>query len=202
MSSEHARRFPVLSVSLPDWVERLLPPADHVFETLEERMQLAIELARINVQHQTGGPFGAAIFDRDSGRLVAPGVNVVVPARWSGGHAEMVAFAMAQQVLESHDLGSQGLPSCELVTSCEPCSMCYGATPWTGITRLVCGAREADAEEIGFDEGPKPDDWVETLTTRGIEVERDILRSDAAKVLRDYGSLGGDIYNGRFGTGQ
>lgn len=165
-------------------------------------MRLAIELARINVQRGTGGPFGAVIFDRDSGRLLAPGVNVVVPARWSGGHAEMVAFAVAQQVLGSHDLGHAALPRCELVTSCEPCSMCYGATPWTGITRLVCGAREADAEAIGFDEGPKPDDWIERLAARGIEVERDVLRTEAAKVLLQYGSQGGDIYNTRGGDGR
>ena len=195
--SHRDRQFPAFSLALPDWVARFLPPAQHVFATLEDRMELAVELARQNVQRETGGPFGAVVFERDTGLLVAPGVNVVVPSRWSGGHAEMVAYAITQQVLETHDLGSEGLPRYELVTSCEPCSMCYGATPWTGVTRLVCGAREADAEAIGFDEGPKPDDWVETLAARGIDVERDVLRDKAAEVLKDYGSAGGNIYNGR-----
>ena len=41
----------------------------------------------------------------------------------------------------------------EMVASTQPCAMCLGATPWSGIRRLVCGARDEDAEEIGFDEG-------------------------------------------------
>ncbi|MGH8153428.1 MAG: hypothetical protein ACREPF_11950, partial [Rhodanobacteraceae bacterium] len=39
----------------------------------EARIALAIELARRNVKHATGGPFGAAVFDA-SGALVAVGV--------------------------------------------------------------------------------------------------------------------------------
>ncbi len=77
--------------------------------------------------------------------------------------------------------------------------MCFGATPWSGVRRLVCGAWEDDAREIGFDEGPKPVDWVEALTTRGIEVRRGVLRDTAKSVLRAYASQGGVIYNGRGG---
>jgi hypothetical protein len=33
--------------------------------------------------------------------------------------------------------------------------MCFGAIPWSGRRRLVSGARSSDAEDIGFDEGPK-----------------------------------------------
>jgi tRNA(Arg) A34 adenosine deaminase TadA len=73
--------------------------------------------------------------------------------------------------------------------------MCFGAVPWSGVRRLVCGARDEDARAIGFDEGPKLADWVTALNDRGITVLRDVLRDDAVAVLRDYIASGGIIYN-------
>ena len=189
--------FPDLRFRLPEWVASVLPLTDHVFLDDEEKMRLAVMLAKENVRHDTGGPFGAAIFDRDTGRLIAPGVNIVVPAHWSGGHAEMVALALAQQNLKTHDLGGDGMPFCELFTSVEPCAMCLGAVPWSGVRRLVCGARDEDARRVGFDEGPKPDDWIGELEDRGISVIRNVLRDEAAEVLREYASGGKIIYNAR-----
>ena len=109
----------------------------------------------------------------------------------------MVAIAIAQQAAQNHDLTAYGSHNYELVTSCEPCSMCFGATPWSGVKRLVCGAREEDALEIGFDEGPKPLEWVRTLEARGIAVVRDVLRDASRAVLQDYAAHGGEIYNAR-----
>ena len=193
-------RFPALTLHLPAWVARVLPPPDTLFATCADRMRLAIDLSRWNVEHDTGGPFGAAIFDAASGRLLAPGVNLVVGSRWSGAHAEMVAFAIAQQMVASHDLGSPELPPYELYASSEPCAMCFGATPWSGVRRLVCGARDADVRAIGFDEGPKLPDWADALRTRGIDVVQDLLRDEAVAVLRAYATRGGAIYNGRAGA--
>lgn len=162
-------------------------------------MALAVELARRNVRNGTGGPFGAAIFERGSGRVISAGVNRVIPERCSVAHAEMVAMMLAQQSLGSHDLGAAGTAECELVTSAEPCAMCLGAVPWSGVRSLVCGARSGDAEEIGFDEGDKPENWVGALQGRGISVKRDVLSQEAAEVLREYARMGGEIYNARKG---
>ncbi len=192
--------LPELQLRLPDWVERALPPAGQPVGDVGARMRFVVELARQNVLRGTGGPFAAAVFDISAGRLVAPGVNVVVPARCSVAHAEIVACALAQQVYRSHDLGAAGLPACELVTSVEPCAMCLGAVTWSGVRRLVCGAREADARAVGFDEGSKPDAWVEELERLGIEVLRDIERVPARDVLESYARAGGPIYNGRGGS--
>ena len=62
----------------------------------ETKLMFAIELATENVRQQTGGPFGAAIFDIRTDELVAVGVNSVVPANQSWAHAEMTAFSHAQ----------------------------------------------------------------------------------------------------------
>ncbi|MCA1688298.1 MAG: nucleoside deaminase, partial [Actinobacteria bacterium] len=126
-------------------------------------------------------------------------VNLVTSLDCSAFHAEIVAIMVAQQKVGDFDLGGPGRPPYELVASTEPCAMCLGATPWSGVKHLVCGARGEDAEEIGFDEGIKHDGWVSSLEERGITVERDVLRDEAASVLREYAEKGGEIYNSRRG---
>jgi len=180
---------------VPDWLESALPEADRRFRDAGARMGVAVDLARRNVSRETGGPFGAAVFDREAGTLVAPGVNLVLRERCSVLHAEIVALILAQRALGSHDLSEPGLPECELVTTAEPCAMCFGAIPWSGVSRLVCGARSSDARAVGFDEGEKPSDWTGALERRGITVERDVRREEAASVLRAYAEGGGPIYN-------
>lgn len=180
---------------VPDWLESALPEADRRFRDAGARMGVAVDLARRNVSRETGGPFGAAVFDREAGTLVAPGINLVLRERCSVLHAEIVALVLAQRALGSHDLSEPGLPDCELVTSAEPCAMCFGAIPWSGVSRLVCGARSSDARAVGFDEGEKPSDWTAALERRGITVERDVRREEAASVLRAYAESGGPIYN-------
>ena len=185
--------FPILTVALPDWMSEVCQPGA-VFVTVEQRMDLVIELARTNVARQTGGPFGAAVFDMNTGEVIAPGVNLVVSTHAALAHAEMLAISVAGQALGSFDLGVRAT---ELVSSTEPCAMCLGAIPWSGVRRLVCGARDEDARRIGFDEGDKPSDWIGRLRTRGIEVVQDVSRSAATSVLEGYALAGGTIYNGR-----
>ena len=185
---------PVISLHLPAWVERFLADSPRVFPETEERMRFVLELSRRNVRHGTGGPFGAAVFDSD-GQLIAPGINMVVISNCSLLHAEMVALAGAQQKLGRYDIGDGGRLHYDLFATTEPCAMCFGAIPWSGVRRLVCGARDEDAREIGFDEGPKLANWVAALNDRGIAVLRDVLRDEAVAVLREYITSGGIIYN-------
>jgi tRNA(Arg) A34 adenosine deaminase TadA len=185
--------FPILTVALPDWMSEVCQPGA-VFPTVEEKMGLVIELARTNVARETGGPFGAAVFDMNTGEVIAPGVNLVVSTHAALAHAEMLAIALAGRALGSFDLG---IRATELVSSTEPCAMCLGAVPWSGVRRLVCGARDEDARRIGFDEGDKPSDWIGRLRTRGIDVVQDVYRAEVTSVLEEYALAGGTIYNGR-----
>ena len=182
---------------LPGWVDDfvsgwLSKPAAGL-ATVEQRMQLAIALAAQNVLSKTGGPFGAIVVAQDRGMLVGAGVNLVTSLRLSMAHAEIVALSLAQRALNSWDLGNMG--ELQLVTSCEPCAMCFGAVPWSGVSSIVCGARKEDAAAAGFDEGDKPVDWTAALRKRGIEVRQDVLRDEAAQVLRAYAAQDGTIYN-------
>ncbi|MXS86377.1 nucleoside deaminase [Nitrosomonas sp. HPC101] len=162
----------------------------------EARMDYVLELMRINMATE-GGPFAAAVFERDSGLLIAAGANRVVPSRCSAAHAEMLALSLAQAKLGHHDLGADGLPACELVTSAEPCVMCLGAVIWSGVRSLVCAARSSDVGAIGFDEGPRPENWINELEARGITVTTDLLRDAACTLLHDYIAHNGVIYNAR-----
>ena len=132
-----------------------------------------------------GGPFGAAIFDWETNKLLAPGVNLVLAPGCSFAHVKTVAIMVAHQLGGDFDLGGEGQPPYELVASTEPCSMCFGAVSWFGVRHLVRGARGEDAEAAGFDQGPKPAEWERTLEEPGITVERDVLRNEAAAVLRE-----------------
>jgi len=181
------------TIKLPAWTRDEIGAAS-VLQSVEERMAFVIRLARLNVAQGTGGPFGAAVFDA-AGNVVSAGVNLVESSVCSILHAEMVALALAQKTTARYDLSDGGRLVYELVASTEPCAMCFGALPWSGISRLVCGARDGDARAIGFDEGPKMPAWQEALENRGISVVRDVLRQEAAEVLRKYAAAGGTIYN-------
>lgn len=180
--------------SLPRWLEKY----QQRYQTslsLEQQMDFVIEASRLNVEYQTGGPFAAGIFEIESGKLVALGVNLVPIENLSMLHAEMVAISLAQRLRGSYNLNQADQPALSLVTSCEPCAMCFGAVPWSGVRQLVTGASGDDARQIGFDEGHKPDDWISVLNQRGINVISGINRPQAVAVLSAYFRQGGDIYN-------
>lgn len=184
------------SFSLPSWVSGFIDKWDFSRkESVQERMRFAIALAGENIRAGTGGPFGAAIFNLETHELIAPGINIVISSNCSVLHAEIVAIMLAQNKEGSFSLSQAGLPPAELVTSIAPCAMCLGAIPWSGIKRLVCGGRDEDARSIGFDEGAKIGHWEESLEKRGIETVVDVCREEARKVLENYRSQKGIIYN-------
>lgn len=178
-----------LVISLPEWLEAS-NCKEVAFSDDVSAMQFVLALAQRNIK-EGGGPFAAAIVS-EFGSLVAAGVNRVVSAGSSVLHAEMLALMLAQQKAGTHDLSTAGRFT--LVTSCAPCAMCLGAIPWSGVRRVVCGARGEDAELIGFDEGDKPDRWQQRLEARCIGVSEDICREQAAAILLDYRDGGYPLY--------
>lgn len=190
MTAEDAR----LVIDVPAWVAEATVPGD-AFRDDQAKMAFVIRLAKENVARGDGGPFGAAVFEVGSGRVVAAGVNRVVRGSNSILHAEMIALMFAQLRVGSFTLRSPGGPGHELVTSCEPCAMCLGATLWSGVTRLVIGAERDDAMAVGFEEGPVFAESYTYIAARGVETVRGIRREEAARLLRAYSAGGGLIYN-------
>jgi tRNA(Arg) A34 adenosine deaminase TadA len=184
-------------LTLPAWVHEAVDTT-RAYPTDADKVALAVALSRGNVEHASGGPFGAAVFGPDD-RIVAVGVNRVLPHSCSVAHAEMMAYMLAQQRTQrarlNRDHDDRAVGPIVLATSSQPCCQCYGATIWAGIDRLLIGARAEDVMALTeFDEGPLPADWIGELEKRGIAVTRDIEREAACAVLRRYGEGGGSRY--------
>jgi tRNA(Arg) A34 adenosine deaminase TadA len=194
----YAQRLPDrVSLALPAWVLDAIDTT-RAYPADADKVALAIALSRQNIEARSGGPFGAAVFGPDQ-RILAVGVNRVLPHTCSLAHAETMACMLAQQHTQRArlNLDADGL-ACgpiTLATSAQPCCQCFGATVWAGIDRLLIGARSEDVEALTeFDEGPLPADWIGELNRRGIEVVRDLERDAACAVLRSYAALGGERY--------
>lgn len=181
----------VITLALPSWTWDVVAKHGPVTDP-QHQVELVLDLVERNIA-EGGGPFAAAVFGAD-GTVIAPGVNRVVPDCAPIAHAEMVAIAAAGQRLGTWDLAAHG--PLRLVTSTEPCAMCLGAVPWSGVSSLVIAARDADARAAGFDEGDKAEHWPRDLARRGIVVERDVGRERAAALLAAYAVGGGTLYNG------
>lgn len=190
--------LPDIILNLPDWLKRTFKNQTKAISRLENRVDFIIELSEININKKTGGPFAAGVFEKESGKLVSLGVNIVEKSHCSLAHAEAVAIMAAQKRLGSFDLASKEFPDLELISSAQPCIQCFGNTWWSGIKRLCFAARASDVEEItGFDEGPLPENWASKLENKKVpvEVKQDVLREKALQVLKTYKASGGLVYN-------
>ena len=194
------KKIHTIEFELPRWIEEYMMQYSNT-DSVSERMEFVIGAAKKNILEGTGGPFAAAIFDTSNWDLISLGINLVTTQNMSTLHAEMVAIMIAQKKLQTYDLGSDSLPPHQLVTSTEPCAMCFGAIPWSGLTSVVSGAGDIDARSIGFDEGPKPNDWAKELEIRGIKVTQNVSKDLAKSVFDLYVELNGEIYNSRSSLG-
>lgn len=190
-----------ITLTMPDWAVQELAQLPTHFPTLEERMAAVIRFSRLNFEHNTGGPFAAGVFERDSGKLVVIGINRVMPTNCSSAHAEIMTLSLAQKILGTYDLGGPDLPVHQLVVNWRPCAMCYGAVVWSGIRSLVIAGSGPELEDLtGFDEGPIHPEWEKELHARGIEVTNNVLRDEACQVFRTFGESGRFVYNARQGV--
>lgn len=193
-----------LTIDLPEFAtaaEQATPP----LHSPADRMRLVVELSARNVSTGSGGPFAAALFAAESGRLVAVGVNSVVRLNNPVLHAETVAlmraasftarYSLSPDLDEGGDRAGDG-DTLVLYSSCEPCAMCLGAILWSGVKDVVFAARRDDAQRLGFDEGPVFPETFAYLRRRGVRVAAGPMRSEAVHVLELYRATGGPIYNG------
>ena len=178
-------------IDIPGWLERYTN-SNITLKSDEEKMQLAIEIARKSIENG-GGPFGAVITYKKTGKLLSCGANLVVKNNLSVLHAEIVAIMMAQKQVNSYSLAKIG--EFELFSSSEPCAMCLGAILWSGVKRVVWGAPSEVARKIGFDEGPVYENSWNYLKSKGIEVKGGVKQKEAEANLYIYKQKNGAIYN-------
>jgi tRNA(Arg) A34 adenosine deaminase TadA len=107
----------------------------------EKYMRLAITIASRN----QAAPFGVILVNRQSGEVVAEGLN-----RWQENptwHGEIDAInrgAARKPPVPWSDV-------C-LYTTAEPCCMCQGAILWTGIPEVVYGTSIRTLQRLGWNQ--------------------------------------------------
>lgn len=132
-------------------------------------MTRAIELAKMGVEMNLGGPFGCVVVK--DGEIVGEGNNRVTTSNDPTAHAEIIAIREACKTLSAFQLDG-----CTIYTSCEPCPMCLGAIYWARPEKVFFACTREDAAEIGFD-----DDFIYRELTKNNE-ERELILSE---LMRD-----------------
>ena len=105
----------------------------------EKYMQRALEIARRN----PAAPFGAVLVDRQTGMVLAEGLN-----RWQENptwHGEMDAINRC--AAENPGVDWSAL---RLYTTAEPCCMCQGAILWAGIPEVIFGTSIRTLKRLGW----------------------------------------------------
>lgn len=154
----------------------------------QDYMKLALDQAKITMNQNIGGPFGALLIDKNE-EIIAIASNTVLGDHDPTAHAEMNAIRKATQKLNTHDLSG-----CTLYTTAYPCPMCLGAIIWSNIKKVYYGCREIDADEIGF-----RDDFIYQFIQNGrkntniLEIE-EVERDLCLIIFKEYKEKNKELY--------
>jgi tRNA(Arg) A34 adenosine deaminase TadA len=146
---------------------------------LEEIMHKALDTARVSTEKGEGGPFGAAIIKE--GQIIALAANQVKKNNDPTAHAEIMAIRAACQYL-----GQKKLEGCILVSTCEPCPMCYSAIHFSGIRQVYFAALHKEAGQIaGFGMEQLYQDLAQPPTQRKI-VQQQVFKEAGWRLLQEW----------------
>ena len=96
---------------------------------MEDYLKQAIELSQKSVK-EGGFPVGAIIVK--NGVVISQGLSNGKINKDATSHAEIEAIRNASQKLNTRDLFD-----CEIYSSMEPCLMCFSASYWAKIKKIV-----------------------------------------------------------------
>lgn len=141
-------------------------------------MMRAVELARLAVETNSGGPFGCVVVK--DGKIVGEGSNRVTTTNDPTAHAEVVAIRDA-----CSNLGTFQLDGCTIYTSCEPCPMCLGAIYWSRPAGIFYAGTQTDAAAAGFDDEHFYNELDKPNEQRELRMVN-LLREEAQKVFQTW----------------
>ena len=140
----------------------------------EEFMQAA--LAEANKAQALGEvPIGCVIVHQ--GQIIGRGHNLRETTQQAEKHAEMIAIAQANQVLDSWRL-----PEAELYVTLEPCPMCSGAIINSRIAKVYYGA----ADEKAGTAGTLMNLLTDPRFNHQVKVQKGLLQAECAQILSDF----------------
>jgi len=100
-----------------------------------DRMKKLTEFTASSFQTSHPSPFGAAIYESHTGKLVSRAFDTVMKESDPTNHGEVNAIRMA-----TRKLGQLSLRGSILYSTCEPCPMCMSACIWAEVDTVVYGA--------------------------------------------------------------
>jgi len=145
----------------------------------EEFMRLAIEEAKNAPKSGEKMPYGAVVVQ--DGEVISSAHNTTRQSFDPTAHAEINAIRKAGKILENNSL-----TGCTLYTTCEPCSMCFAATWWAKIPRLVYGLSLDDVANKGQREIKISSINLNELGDNKVEIKGGFLLNECKKLLEPY----------------
>ncbi len=139
-------------------------------------MRLALEQATAGVAHGQAA-FGACIVKGSD--LVAAACNVMWESIDITANAEVTAIRLACTSLQTVELSG-----CVIYSTTEPCPMCFAASHWAKISRIVYGSTIADANAVGLSNLPISNIEMKRLGSSLIELQGSVLREDCVAILQ------------------
>lgn len=120
-------------------------------------------------------PIGCVIVYQ--GQIIGRGHNLRETTQQAEKHAEMIAIAQANQVLDSWRL-----PEAELYVTLEPCPMCSGAIINSRISKVYYGA----ADEKAGTAGTLMNLLTDPRFNHQVKVQKGLLQAECAQILSDF----------------
>ena len=114
---------------------------------IKDSYKMASRYASEGVKNGIGGPFGAAIINKQDGKyiIIAVARNTVIETNDITNHAEINAIRIASKLL-----GQKFLNNCILVTTARSCPMCLSAAIWAQIKTIYYSEDYEVAASNGF----------------------------------------------------
>lgn len=120
-------------------------------------------------------PIGCVIVHQ--GQIIGRGHNLRETTQQAEKHAEMIAIAQANQVLDSWRL-----LEAELYVTLEPCPMCSGAIINSRIAKVYYGA----ADEKAGTAGTLMNLLTDPRFNHQVKVQKGLLQAECAQILSDF----------------
>lgn len=156
--------------------------------SVDELMNLAIEKAEKGIgDGQT--PFGAVIARKcpEGGyEVVSAKHNRVFAKTDITAHAEINAIRAACKKLDRIKL-----TDCIIVSTTEPCPMCFCAIHWAGIKKVYFGTGIEDAKKAKFNELTISNDDMKRLGKSPVEIEGGVLKKENIRVFQKWSTSHG-----------
>jgi 6-pyruvoyltetrahydropterin/6-carboxytetrahydropterin synthase len=148
---------------------------DSVTATDEKWLRATLRLGQEALDHDES-PFAAILALED--RELGSGANETTSSGNPIRHAEIVAIDAAMAAGET-----EVISAATLYSSCAPCPMCFSAAFYSGVSRIVYGARLDKARALGSGDPDLSPDELANRFGRSIAVVGGVLKAEADQLL-------------------